>query len=66
MLTVERQMAKVKAVFLDGDGVINGLISYPELGFIDSPFTKAQFRLIPGVSGAINRLHKMGHKVILV
>ena len=37
----------MKAVFLDKDGVINGLIYYPEQGIIDSPFTVEQFRLFP-------------------
>ncbi len=55
-----------KAVFLDRDGVINELIYYPEQGIIDSPFTVAQFKLLPGVGEAINRLHEIGYKVVLV
>ena len=55
-----------RAIFLDRDGVINELIYYPEQGIIDSPFTVEQFRLLHGVSEAINKLHKMGFKVILV
>ena len=59
-------MAKVKGAFLDGDGVMNEPIHHAELGVIDSPSPKAEFRIIAGVSGAITRLHKMGHKAILV
>ena len=55
-----------KAVFLDRDGVVNELIYYPEHGIIDSPFTVEQFRLLLGVSEAINRFHEMGYKVVLV
>ena len=56
----------MRAVFLDRDGVLNELIYYPEHGIVDSPFTPEQFRLLPGVSQAINEFHDMGFKVILV
>lgn len=56
----------MKAIFLDRDGVINELIYYPEHGIIDSPFTAKQFRLLPEVTKAITKLHKLGFKVILV
>jgi D-glycero-D-manno-heptose 1,7-bisphosphate phosphatase len=59
-------MGSVKAVFLDRDGVINALVYYPEQGIVDSPFTVEQFRLLPGVGEAINNLHEMGYKIILV
>jgi D-glycero-D-manno-heptose 1,7-bisphosphate phosphatase len=55
----------MKAVFLDRDGVINELVYHQEQGIIDSPFTEEQFRLLPGVSEAINRFHYMGYKVIV-
>ena len=55
-----------KAVFLDRDGVVNELIYYPEHGIIDSPFTVEQFKLLPGVSEAINKFHELGYKVVLV
>lgn len=58
--------AKAKAVFLDRDGVINELIYYSEQGIIDSPFTPEQFRLLPTVSDAIKKFHKMGYKLVLV
>jgi D-glycero-D-manno-heptose 1,7-bisphosphate phosphatase len=56
----------VKAIFLDRDGVINELIYYPEQGIVDSPFTPAQLRLLPGATEAINKFHELGFKVILV
>jgi len=56
----------MKAVFLDRDGVINELVYYQEQGIIDSPFTVAQFKLLPSVGEAINRLHETGYKVVLV
>jgi D-glycero-D-manno-heptose 1,7-bisphosphate phosphatase len=57
---------KNKAVFLDRDGVINELVYHQEAGVIDSPFTVAQFRLLPGVATAIKQLHEMDFLVILV
>ena len=57
-------MGKVRAIFLDRDGVINELIYYREQGLIDSPFTSDQFRLCPGASEAIKRFHEMDYKVI--
>lgn len=56
----------MRAVFLDRDGVINELIYYQEQGIIDSPFTVEQFKLLPGAGEAINKLHDMGYKVILI
>jgi D-glycero-D-manno-heptose 1,7-bisphosphate phosphatase len=55
-----------KAIFLDRDGVINEMVYYPEHGIMDSPFTTAQFRLLPGVAAAINKFHEGGYKVIIV
>jgi D-glycero-D-manno-heptose 1,7-bisphosphate phosphatase len=57
---------KVKAVFLDRDGVINELVYHQEQGIIDSPFTVSQLRLLPGVSKAIKRFHEEGYKVVVV
>ncbi len=57
---------RMKAVFLDRDGVINELIYYPEQGIIDSPFTVEQFRLLPYVGEAIKKFRDMNYKVILV
>jgi D,D-heptose 1,7-bisphosphate phosphatase len=55
-----------KAVFLDRDGVINELVYHQEQEIIDSPFTPAQFRLLPNVGEAIKKLQETGYKVILV
>ncbi len=55
-----------KAIFLDRDGVINEMIYYPEHGILDSPFTAAQFRLLPHVAEAIKEFHEGGFKVIIV
>lgn len=57
---------KNKAVFLDRDGVINEIVYYKELGIVDSPFTVKQFKLLPDVSKAINKFHKLGFIVILI
>ncbi|MCX6003867.1 MAG: HAD family hydrolase [Chloroflexi bacterium] len=56
----------MKAVFLDRDGVINELVYYREAGVIDSPFTVAQFHLLPGVGQAIRRLNQADYKVVVV
>jgi D-glycero-D-manno-heptose 1,7-bisphosphate phosphatase len=55
-----------KTVFLDRDGVINALVYHEEQGIIDSPFTAAQFGLLPRVGEAIRRLRGLGYKVVLV
>jgi len=57
---------KNKAVFLDRDGVINEIIYHQEMGIIDSPFNVKQFELLPNVGKAINKLHSLGFKVIIV
>ena len=55
-----------RAVFLDRDGVINELVYYQEQEIIDSPFTPAQFKLIPGVTEALKTLHNNGYLTIMV
>jgi D-glycero-D-manno-heptose 1,7-bisphosphate phosphatase len=55
-----------KAIFLDRDGVVNEMIYYPEHGIVDSPFTAAQFRLLPQAAEAIKTFHEGGFKVIIV
>ncbi|HLK32064.1 MAG TPA: HAD family hydrolase [Terriglobales bacterium] len=54
------------AVFLDRDGVINSLIYHRDMGIIDSPFTLAQFTLLPRVAAAIRRLNQMQLPVVIV
>ena len=55
-----------RAVFLDRDGVINELVYHQEQEVIDSPFTPRQFKLIPGVTEALKRLHLAGYLTILI
>src|SRR5215469_13703511 len=55
----------MKAAFLDRDGVINSLIYHQDMGIIDSPFTLAQFRVLPRVPQAIRRLNDLGLAVII-
>src|SRR5438105_452899 len=56
----------MKAVLLDRDGVINALIHHRDAGVIDSPFTLAQFRLLPGVAKAIRQLNDLALAVAIV
>jgi D,D-heptose 1,7-bisphosphate phosphatase len=55
-----------KAVFLDRDGVINALVYHQEQGIIDSPFTEAQFELLPCVGEAVRKFREMGYRTVLV
>jgi D-glycero-D-manno-heptose 1,7-bisphosphate phosphatase len=59
-------MAGDKAVFLDRDGVINRLIYHQDAGIVDSPFTLAQFCLLPRVPRAIRLLNDLGLRVVMV
>ena len=54
------------AVFLDRDGVVNELVYHEDHGIIDSPFTVAQFRLLPGVIEAVRQLRDADYTVVLV
>lgn len=51
---------------LDRDGVINRLVYHNEVGIIDTPFTPAQFRLLPRAGQAIAKINKMGLLAVLV
>ena len=53
-----------RAVFVDRDGVINEFVSSAEGP--DSPRSVEEFRLLPGVAGAIRRLNSLGLPVVLV
>jgi len=57
---------KSKTVFLDRDGVINEVVYNKEMGIVDSPSTVEQFKLLPDVGKAVNKLHKQGFKVIVI
>ena len=56
----------MRAVFLDRDGVINSLIYHQDVGIVDSPFTVAQFRVLPRVPRAIRLLNDLGLAVVIV
>lgn len=53
------------AVFLDRDGTINEIVSFPELGLLESPLNTEQFSLLPGAAKAIRILNRLGLKVII-
>ena len=55
-----------RAVFIDRDGVINGMFFNPEFGTVDSPANPDQFTLNPGVGEAIAKLNLAGMLVIVV
>jgi D-glycero-D-manno-heptose 1,7-bisphosphate phosphatase len=55
-----------RAVLLDRDGVINSLVYHQDAGIIDSPFTRAQFHLLPRVPQAIRMLNNLGLRVAVV
>ena len=59
-------MQKRRAVFLDRDGVINGLIYHRDHGIVDSPFTLRQFSVLPKVPQAIRLLNDLGFAVVVV
>lgn len=54
------------AVFLDRDGVINEMVYNKEHGYVDSPSTVNQFKLIEGVPGALKKLQRLGYKIIII
>ena len=54
-----------KAVFLDRDGTVNKIVSFPELGLLDSPLNPRQFCLLPDVAEAIRIFNGLGLKVII-
>ena len=55
-----------KTVFVDRDGVINEMVYFEEHGFVDSPFSTSQFKIINGVPNAIKILHSLGYKIIII
>jgi len=59
-------MNKNKAVFLDRDGVLNEIVYYDDHGILDSPSTIDQLRIFPWVGEAIEILHSVGYKIIIV
>lgn len=55
-----------RGILLDRDGVINELVSFPEVGVIDSPLNPDQFKLAAGVPEAIRTLNNLGFRVAVV
>ena len=55
-----------QAVFLDRDGVINEIVCFPELGLLDSPLNRRQFKLLPQAAEAIGVFNRLGVKVIVL
>jgi len=55
-----------QAVLLDRDGVINEIVSFPELGLLDSPLNPRQFKLLPQAAEAIGVFNRLGLKVIVL
>ncbi|HEX3663007.1 MAG TPA: HAD-IIIA family hydrolase [Acidobacteriaceae bacterium] len=54
------------AIFLDRDGVLNALVLNPATGRMESPLIPEDFRLLPGVITALQRLQAHGYPLILV
>jgi D-glycero-D-manno-heptose 1,7-bisphosphate phosphatase len=52
------------AVFLDRDGVLNR--AYERDGVTHPPASLAAFELLPGVPGALERLHRAGFALVVV
>jgi D-glycero-D-manno-heptose 1,7-bisphosphate phosphatase len=54
------------ALFLDRDGLLNELVFYPSSGEWESPRIRADFRLLPGVGGALAAFSEAGWPLFLV
>lgn len=57
---------KLRAVFLDRDGVINEILFHQDTGLLETPFTARQFRLKAGVASSIRHLKRLGFNVVVV
>lgn len=55
-----------RAVFLDRDGVINAMVFRPKEGIFDSPYSLAEFRLLPGVAKAVRLINDAGLLAVVV
>lgn len=51
---------------MDRDGVINEMVYVKDFGFVDSPSSPEQFKIIKGVQRAIMILKELGYKVIII
>lgn len=54
------------AIFLDRDGVLNALVLNRATGRMESPLIPEDFRMLPGVIPALQRLQAGGYPLILV
>jgi len=59
-------MSKRRAIFLDRDGVINGMVFNAEFGTVDSPANPDELSLLPGVANAIAELNQRDYLVIVI
>jgi histidinol-phosphate phosphatase family protein len=59
-------MSAKRAIFLDRDGVINGLVYHRDASIVDSPFTVDQFEVLARVPRAIRMLNDLGSPVVIV
>ena len=55
-----------RAIFLDRDGSINGMVYNPEFGLVDSPQNPQQFQLLPGAAEAIQLINEMGFLAVVI
>ncbi len=55
-----------RAVFLDRDGVLNANVFYKDTAAWEAPRRVSDFRLLPGVPGALARLQAAGFALVLV
>ena len=55
-----------KAVFLDRDGVVNGLVYHSATGNTELPHSLSEFIILPNVAEAIHELNQLGLLVFVV
>jgi D-glycero-D-manno-heptose 1,7-bisphosphate phosphatase len=53
-------VSRVRAAFIDRDGVVNELVSDPDSGLPESPLEPGAVRLIPGAAAGLRRLAAAG------
>ena len=58
--------SKIKAVFLDRDGVINPNVLNPETGCYESPHKVEDFKLFPWTLESLKKLQENGFLLFLV
>jgi D-glycero-D-manno-heptose 1,7-bisphosphate phosphatase len=60
------QVAAVKAVFLDRDGVLNRNVLNPNTGEYESPGKADEMELVPGLMDSLGRLKEAGYRLFLI